>query len=587
MLVSILSYHTRGEHGMFTNWKLEKVLSWDNFGYYLWLPAFGIYRDPWLQGPWLSELFEKYRPSDTRYQIFEGREGRKVSVYHPGLALISLPAFVAGHLLAQLTNAPADGFSLPYRWALLIWSVLLLGGAFYWILDTLTAYCGSEKSFLWLVFFVLSSNIPTTQGLHGYSVHTAGFFLMALFMRLLHRSLQDGWKETFTGILGIWTALALLTRPPWVLWAFLALPPWWKYARQNAMRRIPTSVAVFILSLLPLAGLLAYWKEAAGMWTLNLHREVFDWTNPRWQWFLFSARNGWLVYSPVFLLLIPGWYFWWKSHKPIAAIGALLMVFLLWLHSAWECWHYGGGYGQRTMTDYYPMLLIPLTHTWNAAWKSKLSFRIPFFILMAALASWNVFQTIQYIRGVLTSTRNTWAYLRCQNLKWQPEPQCAIYLYPEAPKKVSHLGDISLNTYDTTTIYQQVWPEGEPGFKAGWEFSAPGFYRKYLELAIADHHVYVAEARILSPDSFPGTLLGVGYLESRGRMLLYQAYPFKESARHGDTLYGSMGFVIGENFTPHDKVRFYLWNRKRCPVYLLSLRVVLAVRRSAPMYVIK
>ncbi|MCS6981825.1 MAG: hypothetical protein NZM65_06460 [Flavobacteriales bacterium] len=587
MLASILSNHTRTDRGIFTHWNLEKVISWDNFGYYLWLPAWVIYRDPWLKEPWLKEIFEKYKPSDTPYQIFEGLEGKKVSIYHPGLALISLPAFAAGHLIALLTDQPTDGFSLPYRWSLLIWSVLLLGVAFYWILDTLVLYCRIYKPVLFLLLFVLSSNIPATIGLNGFGVHTAGFFLMALYVKLLHDALQHGWKGSATLALAIWVALALLTRPPVVLWAVLALPPWWEYARQHLVRRLVISFFFMIISMVPFLILLIYWKKATGYWTLNLHREVFDWWRPRWKWFLFSARNGWLVYSPVFFFLPIAWYFWWEARKSVALIGALVLFIIIWLHSAWECWHYGGGYGQRTMTDYYPIFIVSMAFAWNAAWQSgELFIQRGIIWLFAGLAAWNAFQTLQYVRGILTPSRNTWSFLRCQSLKWYPDPKCISLLYQEAPDKIVSLDDISMEEYDTFTIYHQEWPAGEPGYKSGWEFSTPGFNYYYLDLAKADHHVYVVEARILCRDSLPRTLLGVGYLESRGRMLLYQAYPFSETIRHGDTVHCSMGFVIGENFTPDDKVRFYLWNRMRIPLYLISLRVVLAVPRSAPMYVI-
>jgi hypothetical protein len=91
-----------------------KVLTWDAFGYYLYLPLEFIYHDLRLENmDVLRELFEKYYPSSTLYQVFKSPEGGWLIKYTMGLALMQSPFFFIGHLVAILSDFPADGFSQP------------------------------------------------------------------------------------------------------------------------------------------------------------------------------------------------------------------------------------------------------------------------------------------------------------------------------------------------------------------------------------------------------------------------------------------------------------------------------------------
>jgi len=91
-----------------------RALSWDVFGYYLYLPATFIYDDPGLENPeWMDEVMEKYQPSATLYQLVDGVEGKKVIKYTSGLALLYSPFFLIAHWIAPAMGYPADGFSLP------------------------------------------------------------------------------------------------------------------------------------------------------------------------------------------------------------------------------------------------------------------------------------------------------------------------------------------------------------------------------------------------------------------------------------------------------------------------------------------
>ena len=102
----------------------ERVLTWDVFGYYLYLPAQFIYDDPHLENnDWIESVFEKYNPASTLYQI-SSSEKHRVIKYTSGVAILVSPFFFIAHLLASPLGFPADGFSKPYEFIITLGSLL-------------------------------------------------------------------------------------------------------------------------------------------------------------------------------------------------------------------------------------------------------------------------------------------------------------------------------------------------------------------------------------------------------------------------------------------------------------------------------
>ena len=116
--VETTSSFERGNYG---------VIDWDNFGYYMYLPATFIYDDLKLKdNTWVEEAQRKYSLSSNYYQAHVIENGNHIVQYTAGMAFLYSPAFFAGHLAAKLTSYPADGFSQPYQLALLLQSYLMV-----------------------------------------------------------------------------------------------------------------------------------------------------------------------------------------------------------------------------------------------------------------------------------------------------------------------------------------------------------------------------------------------------------------------------------------------------------------------------
>jgi len=102
------------------------------FGYYLYLPFTFIYNDLGLQHKEiLDQLISQYNLTSGFYQATISPVNNWVMKYSMGMAVYYSPGFFVAHVIALFTDYPADGFSEPYQWALIINSTLLLFGVAY------------------------------------------------------------------------------------------------------------------------------------------------------------------------------------------------------------------------------------------------------------------------------------------------------------------------------------------------------------------------------------------------------------------------------------------------------------------------
>ena len=91
---------------------------------------------------------------------------------------------------------------------------------------------------------------------------------------------------------------------------------------------------------------------------MNLHTEDIVFSDPSIIDFLFSYRKGWLLYSPVFLLIIPGLYFLYRDQRKLFwPIVGFLAVYIYTM-SSWECWWFASSFGSRAMVETYPLIVI-------------------------------------------------------------------------------------------------------------------------------------------------------------------------------------------------------------------------------------
>ena len=395
------------------------ILTWDVFGYYLYLPALFINNDLGLHDlNWVNELVERYHVSDTLYQLYKAGDGWVIK-YSMGMAILNLPAFLIGYLCSLALGYPTDGFSLPFQYAYAISGLIYAVMGVLMLRRILLTYFSELISSIVLVIVVLGTNYFQLTAFDGMLSHNYLFTLYTFIVWFTIRWHARPKTSTALG-LGLALGLAILSRPSelvcliipllWNIYNRESLAIKWKLLKKNWTH------FVIIAGMIMLAGLpqLIYWKSVTGQWfyySYNNPGEGFDFLSPYISQVLFSFRKGWLIYTPVMAFALAGFIFVWREQKGV--FPALMIYFLvnLWIVSSWTCWWYAGGsYSQRALLSSYVLLAIPMGYMLDAIMQQKKLIRWFFLLALLLLVILNIFQTWQWTHEIIDKTRMTRDY---------------------------------------------------------------------------------------------------------------------------------------------------------------------------------
>lgn len=336
------------------------VCSYDGYGYYMYLPQLFQHQNLDFKQEELQEIQNTYCGGAYVYQLHKRENGNSLDLYHMGQAYVQLPAYTVGHLFAKMLGYPEDGFSKPYHIAYLLNALFFIFLGIYFLSKVLKYFFSDGVSSLVLLIVYFGSNFWITA-IHAYQLqHIYLFAFIALLFYALLRFRGNPEKKQFLYLAAFILGLISCMRPTHVLLGFLPL---------FMLKGIFPSKAAYWKSILlfPLAGLLVnlpqliYWKVVGGSWLiLNMHVEEVVIVDPHLVDFLFSYKKGWLLYSPVFLLLIPGFIQLYKQRRTVFWSIFTPVAFCIWIFASWECWWFAASFGSRAMVDLYPLLAVPL-----------------------------------------------------------------------------------------------------------------------------------------------------------------------------------------------------------------------------------
>jgi hypothetical protein len=357
--------------------RTEATISWDVSGYYFYLPAIFIYNDL-KRLDWHDEISRGYDPGPG-YQAFEHPGGNKVMKYSAGLAIQYLPFFLIAHWLAPLTGNPADGFSAPYQLAISLGSLLIACLGLWLLRLVLRRYFPDGVTALVLITIAFATNYLDYAGINSAMSHNYLFTGYALLLWLS----DNYWKRPTSATalcIGLLIGLMALTRPTEIV--SILIPLLWgvrgEKSMQERVRAFRQNWSHFVIAagacLLIGAVQIIYWKYISGSLIVYSYEEQgFSWLSPHVLDGMFSYRAGWLVYTPVMLLSLTGFYFLYRRNPGIFHATVILSGVFMYLTWAWDVWWYGGSLGQRAMVQLYPVLAFPLAASteWFLASKLK------------------------------------------------------------------------------------------------------------------------------------------------------------------------------------------------------------------------
>lgn len=522
-------------------------IAWDVYGYYLYLPATFIYHDPGLEKrEWLEETRKVYAPSPFPYQYTKGKEKRRVIIYNIGYSFLFAPGFFVAHSLAPVLGYPADGFSVPYQYALEITALIFtLIGIFLFrkiclrfFSDTITA--------LVLLFTLLGTNYFYQVSYDAVMPHNLLFTLNCLIIWFTIRWHDEyRWKHLL--LLALTLGLASICRPTELIW--ILLPVGWTVADKKSFSNklhllllkwkqlLVFGLVLFLILMIQLG----YLKYATGYFrAFNLHSESFSFLDPYTLKFLFSYRKGWLLYTPVMIFCLPGFYFLYKQRRDIWLPLTCFFLINVYVLSSWECWWYAASFGQRPMVESYAMMLFPMGAFFNWLWIKKPWLKIVFGFFLSFFLVLNLFQTWQFVNSLLDPERMTkafyWRSFGATSINGEDRKLLSLdratAVFPEGnPAEKSYRNKLIYCNSFEDLLENSVDSTAASGKKSyllpGGGHNSPTFRGTFSELSSSSYAWVVASVKIktLTNTTVSNAQL-VLTMESRGREISYQTVEF-------------------------------------------------------------
>lgn len=379
--------------------------AYDGYGYYMYLPHLFEKGNLDITPEWAQKRQDAYCPGIPVYQFERRENGHYINIYHMGLALVELPAYCVGDLVAKIGGYQQDGMSKPYHIAFLINVLLFIGIGLIYTRKLLLQFMGDRQAGHALLIIYIATNIPIVFAESYQLQHLFLFALNAVFLYYLIRYIRTKNPRSLLLSAAIF-GLTCFIRPTQAIWGIVPLIMLfngWSQWLQLFKQLIWFPVFAFIFNIPHFL----YWKLIGDSWFLpNLHTEDVVLADPNLVNFLFSFKKGWLIYSPIFLLLIPGFVYTYRNYRRLFWAAISFIVIDIYILCSWECWWYAASYGSRPMVDAYALFAliigIGLSHLFKQQILALLS---ALFIVSCTVL--NGLQSIQFKKGYLHYERMT------------------------------------------------------------------------------------------------------------------------------------------------------------------------------------
>jgi hypothetical protein len=400
----------------------KNILSWDVFGYYLYLPLKFIYNDLSIHDlSKIESVIAHYQNTSNFYQGMVLPDGSYVMKYSMGMSFMYAPFFFIAHIIAKVFGYTADGFSAPYQYSIFVGSILytLLG---LWALSkALLHFFDKTITAVVLLLLVFSTNYIVHITMYGQNAMSHNYLFMTYaFIIWLTILWHQSHKLKYMIWLGIFCGISILSRPSEIV--CLLIPLLWGIKdlssfkeKMQLLLKYKGQLILFTLIIL-LFGLCqsVYWKIHTGKFLFYSYGanpgEGFEFFHPYILEVLFSFRKGWLIYTPVMLLSIAGFYFIYKYNRAVFFTVLVFFMVNLYIVSSWSCWWYAQTFSQRSLIPSYPVMAIGLGYFLMWAMQQAKAIKMVFIILITCLLLLNIFQVIQFHNGIIDGDRMTRAY---------------------------------------------------------------------------------------------------------------------------------------------------------------------------------
>lgn len=385
-------------------WKAEGgVIIHDVYAYYAYLPATFIYHD-------LKLDFVENSHHNGQFILWPKitEDGNKIFTSSMGMAFLYLPFFLPAHVYAAATDFAPNGYSEPYKFALMFSSVFFLIIGLIYLRKLLRKYFSDLVTAVVIIVIPLSTNMLWYTVVESAMTHVYNFSLITIFLYQ-----TDRWHEKIefkrSIYIGLLAGLIVLIRPTNIL-VLLLFFFWDVKSLSEAGQRVMLFLNKWHLVLLMIVAFLLvwtpqflYWKMQTGhfMYYSYPDDQGFFFTNPQIWNTLFSWRKGWFIYTPVMIFAVAGIALLRKNYPKMFIPLLIYTLATIYLISSWWDWWYGGGFGLRAYIDMYGVFAIPMAAalTWIMNRKKVVKYAlIAVFMLITARS---MFHHAQYHYGAI------------------------------------------------------------------------------------------------------------------------------------------------------------------------------------------
>ena len=399
LLVSIIILIASIKSGIdHKQWKTNVVINNDACIYYAYLPATFIYYD-------LTFEFAKNLPPgfEGRIWTLNAENGNPVLKMSSGNAIAWLPFFGMAHLYATFSNNyAADGYSMPYSFFIFVAALFYLGLGLFFLSKLLLKYFHDFTVGLTLFLLVMATNLLYYVIQEPGTAHITNFGLISAFLYISVKWLESPTylRSIFMGLLA---GLIILIRPTnfvvLLLPLLIGISNWHDispkiiFLRNNITKIAVAGIAAFIIFIPQLI----YWKYITGQYLYYSYQDQgFFFNNPHIIDGLFSYRKGWLLYTPVMVFAIAGFFILRKYARGYTFAFSAFMMINIYLIFSWWNWWYGGSFGSRPMIDSYGIMAFPLAALIEYILHRKIWIKALAALIFSFVIYLNQFQIKQY-----------------------------------------------------------------------------------------------------------------------------------------------------------------------------------------------
>lgn len=573
----------------------KNFISYDNFGYYMHLPAKYVYHDVALKTEWYKQVNEKYKVSPTFFQIAQSEKGGMIMRFYKGMSYLWTPAFFAADQYAKANGYPADGFSKPYPLALILFGALFSIIGLIYTRKILLHYFNEKVTTLTLVLIFLGTNILYFATIGNDTPHV---YLFTLFVAFLWYNIR--WYETFRMkfaiAMGIVLGFIIAIRPSDIF--ILAFPFLWGVYNLETLKWKFMLIKKYILQII-LAGFIAglffvpqllYYRVYAGEFFLNIYNDpgaAFDFLHPRFGYVLLGFRKGWFIYSPLSVLGFIGLIFVYQKFREYFWPAVIYLALVIYLIASFNSLV---SYGWRGFIQAYATLVIPTGFFVQYMLKRPAWIKALASILILFLMCLNILKAYQVQMGVIDGSRMTRDYyLRVLFKTKVTEEDRRLLMVERSLTAIDVIPDyINYNnvllfsqTFDDKTIIDTIAPQPYEGagmleMNQGVMYS-PDFKKPYKDIT-KEYYCYVrAIAYVFAwEDVTEDLLLVITTLNKNDEHIKYRALSFNQDNKFIPGKWNRLilDYQTPEIYSGNEKIQSMVWYRGKGRVWVDNFKVI-------------